>query len=87
METLREANRVVALALNDAERSIVYNARLPWGTGKLAIVRFCDALFAGEAGHKSQRGRIHYLTSERDAVNGNADTHDLHLLSFSSSTM
>ena len=57
VETLREANRVMALALNDAERSIVYKARLPWGTGELATssVMFCDALFAGEAGHKSQR--------------------------------
>ena len=53
----------------------MYKARLPWGT-----VTFCDASFAGEAGHKSQRARIHYLTSHRDAVNGNANTRDMHLL-------
>ena len=55
-ETLRDANRVVSLALNDADRSLVYKARLPW---ELAIVTFCDASFAREAGHKHQRGRIH----------------------------
>ena len=44
-ETLREANRVVALDRNDAERSIVYKVRLPWGTGE-----FCDASFVGELG-------------------------------------
>ena len=87
VETLREANRVVALALNDAERSIVYKARLPWGTGELAIVTFCNAPFAREAGHKSQSGRIHYLTSHRDAVTGNANTHDMRFLSFNCWTM
>ena len=40
-ETLRDANRVVALALNDAERAITYKARLPWNTGELAVVTFC----------------------------------------------
>eukprot|EP00439_Symbiodinium_sp_Y106_P070527 s569_g12.t1 len=48
VETLREANRVVALALNDAERSITYKAKLPWSKGELAVVTFCDASFAGE---------------------------------------
>ncbi|CAE6973673.1 unnamed protein product [Symbiodinium sp. KB8] len=46
-----------------------------------------QASLAGEAGHKAQRGRIYYLTSHSDAVNGNANTHDMHLLSLSSSTM
>ena len=55
VETLREANRVVALTLNDAERSIVCKG---WGTRELAVVTFCDASFAGEAEHKSQRGRL-----------------------------
>ena len=58
VETLREANRVVALALNDADRSIVYRPHLPWQPGKLAVVTFCDASFAAEQGHKSQRGRL-----------------------------
>ena len=62
VEAFREANRVVALVLDDVARSMVSQARLPWGTGKLAIVTCCDASFAGEAGHKSLRGRIHYLT-------------------------
>ena len=87
VETLREANRVVALALNDADRSIVYRAHLPWQLGKLAVVTFCDASFAAEPGHKSQRGRLHYLTSHDAAVDGNAKEHPMHLISFSSSTM
>ena len=53
VETLREANRVVALALNDADRSIVYRAHLPWQPGKLAVVTFCDTSSAAEQGHES----------------------------------
>ena len=87
IETLREANRVVALALNDPDRSIVYRAQLPWQPGKLAVVTFCDASFAAEQGHKSQRGRLHYLTSHEAASNPDAKTHPMHLISFSSSTM
>ena len=74
IETLREANRVVALALNDPDRSIVYRAHLPWQPGKLAVVTFCDASFAAEQGHKSQRGRLHYLTSHEAASNPDAKT-------------
>ena len=87
VETLREANRVVNLALGDAERCLTYKARLPWGTGELAVVTFCDASFAGEAGHKSQRGRLHYLTSASVASDQSSTHHDMHLISFSSSTM
>ena len=90
VETLREANRVVALALNDADRSFWYRSRLPWSTGELAIVTFWDASFAGEVGHKPQRpqrARLHHLTSHKDAVDGNATNSSMHLLSFSSSTM
>ena len=72
VETLREANRVVALALNDPDRSIVYRAQLPWQSGRLAVVTFCDASFAAEQGHKSQRGRLHYLTSHEAASNPDA---------------
>ena len=87
VETLREAKRVVALALNDADRSIVYRAHLPRQPGKLAVVTFCDASFTAEQGHKSQRRRLHYLTSHEAAVDGNAKEHPMHLISFSSSTM
>ena len=48
---------------------------------------FCDASFAGESGHKSQRGRYHYLTDTSTASNEDASHHDMHLISFSSSTM
>ena len=87
IETLRNASRVVALALNSAERSIVFKVRLPWSMGELAIVTFCDASFDGEVGHESRRGRLHYLTSHRDAVSLNANTHGMHLISYSLSTM
>ena len=78
---------MVALALGDAERAITYKAKLPWNTGELAVVTFCDASFAGESGHKSQRGRFHYLTSAKTASDEDAVYHDMHLISYSSSTM
>ncbi|CAE7246083.1 RE2 [Symbiodinium natans] len=88
IDTMREANRVVALALGDAERSIVYRAKiLPWSSGPLAVVTFCDASFAAEAGYKSQRGRLHYLTDAETARDVNAPKHKLHLVAFGSSTM
>ena len=87
IETLRDSSRVAALALNDADRTLVYKARLPWGTGELAIVRLRRVICRGEAGHKSQRGCIHYLMSHMDAINENSNIHDMHLVSFSSSTM
>ena len=83
---LCSANRVVALTLIDADRSITYKARLPWSTGDLAVVTFCDASFAGEAGHKSQRVRIHYLTSAKAASDPNVTHHDMHLVAFNSSS-
>ena len=55
VETVRDANRVVALALNDAELCIAYKAKLPWSTDELAVATFGD----GESGpKKSQRGRL-----------------------------
>ncbi|CAE7249187.1 RE2 [Symbiodinium natans] len=88
IDTMRGANRVVALALGDAERSIVYRAKiLPWSSGPLAVVTFCDASFAAEAGYKSQRGRLHYLTDVETARDVNAPKHKLHLVAFGSSTM
>ena len=87
IDTMR-ANRVVALALGDAERSIVYRAKiLPWSSGPLAVVTFCDASFAAEAGYKSQRGRLHYLTDAETARDVNAPKHKLHLVAFGGSTM
>ena len=87
VETLRDANRVVALAIGDAEHAFTYKAKLPWNTGELAEVTFCDASFAGEPGHKSQRGRFHYPTSAKIAADEDAVYHDMHLISLSSSTM
>ncbi|CAE7367510.1 uxuA [Symbiodinium natans] len=65
VETMKEANRVVALALGDADRSIVFRIGIsPWGRVFLAVVTFCDASFAAEPGYKSQRGRLHYLSMQ-----------------------
>eukprot|EP00439_Symbiodinium_sp_Y106_P047776 s4578_g6.t1 len=89
VETLRDANRVVALALNDAERCITYKAKLqlPWSPGELAVVTFCDASFAGESEHKSRKGRFRYLTSAKVASDPDATHHEMHLIAYSSSTM
>ena len=66
VETMKEANRVVALALGDADRSIVFRIGIsPWGRVFLAVVTFCDASFAAEPGYKSQRGRLHYLSMQK----------------------
>ena len=80
VETLRDANRVVALALNDAERCITYKAKLqlPWSPGELAVVTFCDASFAGESEHKSRKGRFRYLTSAKVASDPDATHHEMH---------
>ena len=59
----------------------------PWSTGELAVVILCDASFAGESGHKSQRGRFHYLTSAKTAADVDAVYHEMHFISYSSSTM
>ena len=48
------------------------------------MVTFSDASFAGEAGYKSQQGRLHYIVNASDLEAGK---HHLHLSGFSSSTM
>ena len=88
VETMKEANRGVALALGDTDRSIVFRSKmLPWGSGPLAVVTFCDASFAAEPGHESQRGRLHYLTDAETALDVNAHKRKFHLVAFGSSTM
>ena len=88
VETLREANRVVELALKDGDRAILFKGGLlPWQAGELAVVTFSDASFAAEAGYKSQRGRIHYLTVANIAREAEAMTHPAHFISYGSSTM
>ena len=88
VETMKEANRVVALALGDADHSIVFRAKmLLRGSGPLAVVTFCDASFAAEPGYKSQRGRLHHLTDAETARDVNARKHKFHLVAFGSSTM
>ena len=52
---------------------------LDW-TKDLAVVTFSDASFAGEAGYKSQQGRLHYIVN---AVDLKAGKHRLHLIRFS----
>ena len=77
---------MVALALGDAEHAITYKAKLPWNTGELAVVTFCDASFAGESGHKPQRGRFDYLTSAKPPQTKTLSIMTC-IFSYSSSTM
>ena len=84
VNAIKEANKTVELALQNADFKIVFPANhIDW-TKDLAVVTFSDASFAGEAGYKSQQGRLHYIVNAADLTAGK---HRFHLIGFSSSTM
>ena len=84
VSAIKEANKTVELALQNADFKIVFPANhIDW-TKDLAVVTFSDASFAGEAGYKSQQGRLHYIVNAADLTAGK---HRFHLIGFSSSTM
>ena len=84
VSALKEANKTVELALQNVDFKFTFPANhLDW-TKDLAVVTFSDASFAGEAGYKSQQGRLHYLVNASDLGTGK---HRFHLIGFSSSTM
>ena len=85
--TLAEANRVVDLAhfhMNDVKlRFPPYH--LNWD--KLAIMTITDASFAGEADHKSQQGRVHFVIDHDEAKNDHCNSYRALILAFSSTTI
>ena len=60
VSTLKEANKVLELALNGMDLKLHYKNG-PFNFQELRVLTASDALFAGEPGSKSQQGRIHFL--------------------------
>lgn len=82
-QSLKDANRVVELALQGSDFKITFKTDwIAWSD--LAVVTFSDTSFANEAEFKSQKGRIHYITSLNDVKSGE---HKFHLVGFGSSTL
>eukprot|EP00435_Cladocopium_sp_Y103_P015605 s3250_g3.t2 len=65
VQNLKDANRVVELALQGSDFKIAFKTDwIDWND--LAVVTFSDASFANEAEFKSQQGRIHYITTRKN---------------------
>ena len=80
---MKDANRVVELALQGSDFKITFKTDwIAWSD--LAVVTFSDTSFANEAEFKSQKGRIHYITSLNDVKSGE---HKFHLVGFGSTTL
>ena len=62
VSTLKEANKVLELALNGMDLKLHYKNG-PFNFQELGVQTASDASFAGEPGSKSQQGRIHFLVS------------------------
>ena len=79
MSTLHECNRVLDLAMRDANRGLTFKSgTLDWRKD-LAICTFADASFAAQTGFKSQQGRVHYLSDHATVHEGSA-VQPLHVL-------
>ena len=84
VSALEEANKTMELALQNVDFKFTFPANHVGWTKDLAVVTFSGASFAGETGHKSQQGRLHYIVNASDLGTGK---HHFHLIGFSSSTM
>ena len=85
VQSLKDANRVVELALQGSDFKIKITFKTDWiDWNDLAVVAFSDASFANEAELKSQQGSIHYITSRSDVKSGE---HKFHRIGFGSSTL
>ena len=81
VSTLHECNRVLDLAMKDANRGLTFKSGL-W-TGGRTICTFADASFTAQTGSKSQQGRIYYLPDHATVHEGSA-VQPLHVLNWSS---
>ena len=87
VDTLTDANRVVDLAhhhMHDVKPRFPPDF-LDWDN--LAILTITDASFAGEDGHKSQQGRVHFVVDFDEAKNDDCSTYRALILAFSSTTI
>ena len=82
-----EANKVVELAIkgmNDV-RLTFPNGWIKWD--KVGVLTVTDASFSGEAGFKSQQGRVHFLADKDDMKDLTCTTFKVYPISFSSTTI
>ena len=84
VSTLMDANRVVELAIkgmNDV-RLTFPNGWIKWD--KVGVLTVTDASFSGEAGFKSQQGRVRFLADKDDMKDLECTTFKVYPISFSS---
>ena len=86
VSTLKEANKVLELALNGVDLKLRYNNG-PFNLQELGVLTASDALFAGEPGSKSQQGRIHFLVPAQQLLDPKCCDYDVMIVSFSSTTI
>ena len=86
MATLHEANKVVELAIKG-----INDVHLTFPVGwiewrKVGVLTVTDASFSGEAGLKSQQGRVHFLASIDDMKDLGCTMFKVYPISFSSAS-
>ena len=88
VSTLKDANKVLELALNGKDLKLRYKNR-PFNFQALGVLTASDASFAGEPNSRSQQGRIHFLVPAQQLLNPDPECceYDVMIVSFSSTTI
>ena len=86
VSTLKEANKVLELALNGMDLKLRYKNG-PFNFQELGVLTASDASFAGEPNSRSQQGRIHFLVPAQQLLNPECCEYDVMIVSFSSTTI
>ena len=84
--TLKEANKVLELAINGMDLKLRYKNG-PFNFQELGVLTASDASFAGEPNSRSQQGRIHFLVPAQQLLNPECCEYDVMVVSFSSTTI
>ena len=86
VSTLKEANKVLELAINGMDLKLRYKNG-PFNFQELGVLTASDASFAGEPNSRSQQGRIHFLVPAQQLLNPECCEYDVMVVSFSSTTI
>ena len=86
VSTLKEANKVLELALNGMDPKLRYKNG-PFNFQELGVLTASDASFAGEPNSRAQQGRIHFLVPAQQLLNPECCEYDVMIVSFSSTTI
>ena len=86
VSTLKEANKVLELALNGMDLKLRYKNG-PFNFQELGVLTASDASFAGEPGSRSQQGRIHFLVPAQQLLDPECCDYGVMIVSFSSTTI